>query len=150
MHQNHKAIDLPIKLLHSLLALYLYNSPGTEEHNVRDSQERLQQNHGKLLHKPLRIVNSYQVNDRGSLQLPEIDTCYICSLGHCTGGSSRISNWTLILWQVMEKVDEGKLYTDLLYRYQYMCKFMNFDDADVKLIHGIHRFSSSNSAQHLV
>ena len=36
----------------------------------------------------------------------------------------------------MENVEEGKLYTDLLYRYQYMCKFMDFDENDVKLIHG--------------
>ena len=38
---------------------------------------------------------------------------------------------------VVEKIDEDKLYTDLLYRFKYLCDFIGISEDDIKLIHGM-------------
>ena len=37
---------------------------------------------------------------------------------------------------VLKTIDEDKLYTDLGYRYQYLCDFIGISEKDVNLIHG--------------
>ena len=36
----------------------------------------------------------------------------------------------------VQHIDEDKLYTDLGYRYQYLCDFIGITEDDIKLIHG--------------
>ena len=37
----------------------------------------------------------------------------------------------------VKSIDEDKLYTDLGYRFQYLCDFIGIAEKDVKLVHGI-------------
>ena len=36
----------------------------------------------------------------------------------------------------MQHIDEYKLYSDLVYRYKYICNFVEFGEKDIALVHG--------------
>ena len=36
----------------------------------------------------------------------------------------------------LKDIDEDLLYTDIGYRYQYLCDFIGISDKDIKLVHG--------------
>ena len=61
-----------------------------------------------------------------------INNTSTCPMGHGPFPSSP----PVTTMSELVEIDEALLDTDLEYRYQYLCQFMEFTDKDVQLIHG--------------
>ena len=62
---------------------------------------------------------------------------YILTVSFLTCVSFNLLNFTARMTIPVKSIDEDKLYTDLGYRFQYLCDFIGISEKDVKLVHGI-------------